>query len=716
MTSTSAKTFATGSARDHAPLITVLTTAGLLALAALIIGANNNGSRPGMIEALAVLVTTGVFGRAAYNGTLPRPFNATAGLLFIVLFAGITALSVSWSIVPNASMLGALRLVSYACVIALAALIAQTHQQRSREIALGVALGALVVCIYALCSRVFPGLYPSSDDFARLRLPFGYWNAVGTVSAIGLVLALWAGTRVRESRWIEIASYPAGGIFFSALMLSQSRAALLGLFAGLSVWLLIAPRRLRSAGWLIAVGVLGGALVAWAFSRTALTVDQLPLGVRESVGWKLLIGVLLMSAALTLTGWWLQKRRHAQPMSDAARRKAGKLLLIALVLSPFVVALLIAVGTDRGVATITDAPKDFFTTSIAAPSNSPSRLTQTNSLRGRYWSDSYKIFADHAFHGTGGDTFGVARLAYRKDLLYAAHAHGMVPQVAGDLGLLGLFALLGLSIAWLLAALRLAGAAWSAPWRWLESADDVRLASVALMVSAIVFGVHSAVDWVWFLPGVAFFGLVGGGWTLGSPAAHPASIAAGAVEHPTRGGKLQLGRAAAIGLVGVLIAYGVYQPVRATKKVEAGLAVAQSDPAKALKLGNDAIKLDSTNANAYMLVATAQSNSGHPKLAEQTLIGLTTRQPGNPATWLRLAQFRLATLNDPDGAIDALGPVFYISRYDVQASAMLGTARQAKANQLLEKLADKKRKQLEKQLKELEELQKSTIPRATGTA
>lgn len=693
-----------------APLVVALTTAALLAFAALAIGANSNGTRPGLIEALTVLVTTAIFGRAAYNGTLPRPFNASAGLLFVVLFGGLTALSVGWSIVPNASMLGALRIISYGCVLALAGLIAQTQQQRAREIALGVAFGALIISLYALCSRVFPGLYPSTDDFARLRLPFGYWNAVGSVAAIGFVLALWAGTRARESRTVEIASFPAGGLLFAALMLSQSRAALLALVVGLGIWLLIVPRRLRSAAWLLAVAAVAGVLVAWAYSRPGLTTDQLPLAVRQSIGWKLLVGLLLMSLVLGAAGWWIRRRRLDRPLTGEARRGVGKLMLILLAISPFVLAALIAVGTNRGLATITDAPKDLFTTSATAPSNSPSRLTQTNSLRGRYWSEAWKIFNDHTLHGTGGDTFGVARLPYRQDLLYAAHAHGMVPQVAGDLGVLGLLILLGLTIAWLIAALRLAGASRRAPWRWLDNADDVRLASVALMVSAIVFGVHSGLDWVWFLPGVAYFGLVGAGWTLGTPAAHAVAVAGGPVQSPVRGGRLQIVRAAAIGLAGLLIAYGVYQPVRAARKVESGLALAQSEPTKAIVLARDAIKLDSTSADGYMLLATAQNNAGQQKAAQGTLIALTTRQPGNPATWLRLAQFRLTTLDDPDGAIDALRPVFYISRYDTQAAALLAAARQEKANVQLRKLAAKKRKQLEKQLKQLEELQKRTVP------
>ncbi|MFT4049290.1 MAG: O-antigen ligase family protein [Solirubrobacterales bacterium] len=700
------------STREPGRLFVALATAALLALAALLIGVNSGGSRAGTVQVLAVLVATAVFGRAAYNGTLPRPLNASLGLMFMALFTGLTALSVGWSLVPNDSMLDALRLISYTSVLALGALLAQMHQIRAREILLGLGLAALIITIYSLSSRCFPGLFSDTDNFARLRLPFGYWNAVGCLAALGLVAALWAGTRRCESRWIEVISYPAGGLFAMSLMLSQSRGALIALAVGLAVWFLLVPMRLRSVGWLAAVGALSAIAVVWAYSRPGLTTDALPIDVRESVGWKLFGVLVILSLALATAGWLIRSRRIAAPLTSERRRSVGKLLLILLAISPFVLVLGVGVGSDRGFSTFSDSANDFFTTSNVAPGNSPARLTQTNSLRGRYWSEAYKVLSHHTLHGTGADTFGVARLQYRSDLLTASHAHGMVPQVAADLGILGLLVLLGLTIVWLTAAFKLGGAARRAPWHWLGPDDEVRLASVGLMIVALVFGAHSAIDWIWFVPGVAFFGLIAGGWVLGSPTAHSKATAAGPVAEPIRGGTAAIIRALAITIVGVSIAWAVYQPVRATHKVEAGLEVAEDNPEKAIKLGNDAIKLDPTNANAYMLVAAAQNNQGHDKTAEGTLLSLVSRQPGNPAAWMRLAQYRLVTQNDPEGAIQALRAVLYLSPVDVQGAAMLKAARQQMIDNELEKIAEKNRKALEKQLDELEKLQQQLS--ATG--
>lgn len=698
-----------GERGELGPLAATFGIGLLLALGAFAVGVNASGARAGAVASLAILLATAVFGRCAYAGRLPGTINASLGLLFMALLAAITALSVDWSLTPNESMLDAIRLIAYTCVLALAALLAQLHPERARELLLGIGLAALIIAIYALASRALPGLFDQSDNFARVRLPFGYWNAVGTVCALGLVAWLWAGTRRRERAWIEIASFPAGGLLLAAMMLSQSRGVLLALAAGLALWFLLVPMRLRSVGWLAVVATLCAPVVLWAYSRPALTTDGLALAERQSIGWKLLLALTLMSALLALAGFAIRRVRHRSPLSAPRRRGIGKALLIALAISPFALAISVGVGSERGVSTFGDKASDFFTTSALAPQNAPSRLTQTNSLRGRYWSEARTIWRHHKWTGTGADTFGTARLQYRTDLLNASHAHGMVPQVAADLGLFGLLALLGLTIVWVTAAVKLAGARRAPPWRWLSVDDELRQASVAIMLLAVVFGVHSAIDWVWFLPGVAFFGLLAGGWTLGTPDAHSAHNRGEVAENPTRGGLANSLVAAAIALVGLTIAWSVYQPVRATQKIEASYEVAGSDPAKAERLARDAIKLDPTSADAPMLLATAEVNAGHPNRAERTLLALAADQPSNPAVWRRLAEFRLTSLEDPEGAIKALGPLSYISPLDVQGAALLKAAQAVMVQQEVEELAARNRRKLERQLKAVEKLRREGV-------
>lgn len=696
-------------ARSPGPLFTVLTTGALLAFAAFFIGAQMGGTRAGIVEVLAILLATTVFARFAYTGQLPRPFNASLGVLLLTLLAVLTALSVGWSILPNESMLAALRLISYTSVLAMAALLAQLHQERAREVLLGIGLGALAIAGYALFSHCFPGLFGESDNFARLRMPFGYWNAVGSVAGIGLLTALWAGTRRRGPAWLEVISLPAGGAFIVALMLSQSRGALLAVLVAIAAWLVIVPQRLRSAGWLAVVGACSMFVVLWAYSRPALANDGWPMDQRQSTGLALLGAVLVLFAVLAGIGLQLRRRRLARPLGAQHRHAIGRVLIVLLAISPLVLILGVGVGSDKGFTTISDEVSALFSTQSSAPGNTPGRLTQTSSLRARYWSDAYKIFKEHPLHGTGGDTFLVARMPFRHDQLTATHAHGMVPQVASDLGVLGLLVLLGLATVWIVAALKLAGAGARAPARWLENADETRIASVTIMLIAFFFGLHSAVDWIWFVPSVAYFGLLAGGWVLGSPAAHSLRAPSASAAPATRA--MRIARAMAIAIVGIIVAWSAYQPVRAERKVDAGLDQVHAHPAKALKLGKDALALDETSDDAYILVAIAYANGGQRQAAERTLLDLSTRQPGNPTAWLRLASFRLNQLDDPDGAIDALRPLLFISPNNTPGLALLAAAKQTKTDDLIERAAARRRKALEKMLEDAARLRQQATGR-----
>lgn len=71
---------------------------------------------------------------------------------------------------------------------------------------------------------------------------------------------------------------------------------------------------------------------------------------------------------------------------------------------------------------------------------------------------------------------------------------------------------------------------------------------------------------------------------------------------------------------------------------------------------------------------------------------------------MRLAQFRLTELDDPDGAIDALRPIFYTTNFYMAAYNLAGAARRAKAYNALEKIARARKKELERQLDQLQQL------------
>ena len=138
----------------------------------------------------------------------------------------------------------------------------------------GVLLGCTVVCAYGLLTKVFPGAFAPNEFYSRLREPFAYWNAAGLMAALGVPPAVWLGARRSGYGVLNALAYPALGLLIVTMMLSYSRGALVAALVGLVVWFALVPLRLRGFA-VVAVSAVPAALVtAWAFSRDALTRDD----------------------------------------------------------------------------------------------------------------------------------------------------------------------------------------------------------------------------------------------------------------------------------------------------------------------------------------------------------------------------------------------------------------------------------------------------------
>ncbi|MBK5230568.1 MAG: O-antigen ligase family protein, partial [Thermoleophilia bacterium] len=497
---------------DRGAIAVIAAVAAALAGFAFAIGGAIDISRTGGVLTIVVLATTVAFGRAAWSGRLPRPFAGSSPLMLMALLAALAAISIGWSILPGDSYVDATLMIAYTAILAGGALAAQLLPGRTREITGGLMLAALLICLFGLLSRVHPVWFSETDAYARVRMPFEYWNAVGSVAVFGLISALWLGTVRDLGKWPVALSYPAGGVFFVTLTLSQSRGALFVALLTLALWLLLAPRRLRSAWWLAAVAAVAAPVVAWAWGQPALSQDFVALAQRSNTGDAFGLILLSMIAVLAGLGYATERMRRDRSLSPGRRYATGRVLLVALAISPFVFAGIVGAGSDQGLGKISSGVSDLFDANKTAPSNSPGRLTQTSSLRARYWRDAFKIFSDNSLHGTGADTYSAARLPYRRDTIKVRHAHGFVPQTLSDLGIYGLILLLALAVAWFIAMARAAGATARAPHRWLENAGDARVANLTIALVAFAFGAHSAIDWTWYVPGVAAFGLVAAGW------------------------------------------------------------------------------------------------------------------------------------------------------------------------------------------------------------
>ena len=435
-------------------------------------------------------------------------------LLALALLAAYTALSILWSLTPSESWVEANRTFAYLAAFAGTMALARLAPGRWGALLGGLALGCVAICGWALTTKVFPGALSPDETYARLRAPFDYWNAVGLMAALGVLPLLWLGARRSGRAAANALAWPGIALLEVCLMLSYSRGALLALAVGLAFWFAAVPLRLRGA--VVLLGATAGALpvIAWAFSMSTLTTDRLPADVRADAGHEL--GILFVVMMLVLGGVGLVCGFLAaeRPASPEAKRLAGRGLLGMLVAIPVIafVALALAPGGVQG--QLTDGWRQLTDPDASTPDNTPGRLTQASSVRARYWDEAFAVHGVSPWVGTGAGAYGTVRTRFRTGTLFVRHAHGYVPQTLADLGWLGLglsLLLLGLW-GWAVArALGLRRRDRGLPW------DAERVGMATLVAVALVFGVHSAVDWTWFIPANAVAGLMAAAWVVSRP-------------------------------------------------------------------------------------------------------------------------------------------------------------------------------------------------------
>src|SRR4051812_40070477 len=139
-----------------------------------------------LLVAAVVLLVLAVAGETP----LPRHPAGRVALAAAVAFAAWTALSMTWAPVRDLAGDDAARVLLYAVVLAAAAA-AFRDRAAARAVEPLAAAGVVVVVGYGLAGRLLPGLvtqHPQRTALGRLDQPLTYWNAMGALAALGLVL------------------------------------------------------------------------------------------------------------------------------------------------------------------------------------------------------------------------------------------------------------------------------------------------------------------------------------------------------------------------------------------------------------------------------------------------------------------------------------------------------------------------------------------------
>jgi len=608
-----------------------------------------------------VLTGTALVLAALLTGRMRGRVHGGLTLLALAVLTVLTAASISWSLFPAGSWEEANRTFSYLVAFAGALAFVRIVPLRWAAVLEGVALACVVVCGWALLTKVFPSALAHDETFARLRDPFGYWNAVGLMAVLGMPPLLWLAARRSGHGAVNALAWPALALLDVALMLSYSRGALLALLVGLVFWFAAVPLRLRSALPLVTAAVVAAPVIAWAFARDALSTDNVPLAARVDAGHSLGALLLLVCAILLAAGLVVNFVGAGRSPKPRTRRLAGQAVGGVLVLSVLAVVIGLAAAPGGIDGQVSKAWRKVTDPNVAAPTNTPDRLTATSSVRAQYWQEALRIYKDSKLVGAGAGAYEVARTRYRRGTQSIRHAHGYGVQTLADLGLVGLGVSLFGAFAWIVAATGATGL--RRRDRGLPY-DPERIGLLTMSTVVLVFAFHSLIDWTWFVPGTVAVALLCAGWVAGRG---PLRARLEGSEEPavaTRWWRPDPATAVAAFAVVVLaltICWTALQPVRAAHAEDRS-----ADLASEGKLGpaaaeaRQAADRNPLSVDPLFELAFIQDAQGKRQDALATLEAAVHLQPDNSETWRRLGRYRLSVLNDPKGALRAFRAAYFL--------------------------------------------------------
>jgi O-antigen ligase len=403
------------------------------------------------------------------------------------LLAAWTMLSLTWSPLAGTAYHDGQRVILYTGGLLAATALLRGDGARLAEPA--IAGGILVVVGYGLSERLFPSLLTFQHSLSaqgRLEQPLTYWNAMGAIAALGVVLcARMAGDDGRPLP-LRSAAAAAAAPLGLGLYASFSRGALFACVAGLLALVVLAPTRSGLRGIVVAVGaVVLSSLAAAPFAGVTSILGSRSDRVLEGAVVFVLLLVITTAAALTVRLLAARERSGQIPTGTVRLPRHAGALTVLVVVASF--GLFLLVGAKEK--------------SAAPLSAGATRLTSLQSNRYAYWRVAWRAFKAEPVHGVGGGGWAVYWLRYRPIDSGAQDAHSLYVQTAAELGVIGLALLAALFTGVVLAARR--------AWRFAPAVAAGPIAGL------VVWASHVTVDWDWEMPAVTLLAIGLAGTLLG---------------------------------------------------------------------------------------------------------------------------------------------------------------------------------------------------------
>jgi hypothetical protein len=441
-----------------------------------------------------------------------------------------TAASMLWTSTQTQTALEVERTFVY--VLAAIAVVTVTRSGSYHGLIWGAWAGSTIACIYALATRLFPERLGVVDPIAANRLsdPIGYWNGLGLLTAVAIVLAAGLATLGRP-RWARAAAAGCVPLLLPTLYFTFSRGGWLALFAALLAAFALSDRRLALASSLLVQAPPAAAAIWLAYRAKSLGETSARLASATQAGqtlaWRLLL-LAALAVALRLIYDAIAQRVH---IPGNVRRGFAVLLVAAVV--AVVTGTLLHYGGPTGA--FQRAKQSIDSNPTAGLVNLNQRLfTLSSNGRLHQWRVALDESHAHPLLGGGAGSFAEFWAAAGLNQPQLLDVHNLYLETLAELGPIGLAILVVTLLVPLTAAVR------------------ARHRSLVPIAAAgyVAWLVHVAYDWDWELPGVTIAMVLCAGALLVA-ARRQGAVAPGSA---TRWGLFAtasvLGVAALLGLIG----------------------------------------------------------------------------------------------------------------------------------------------------------------------
>jgi O-antigen ligase len=539
---------------------------------------------------------------------LPRPGRTelafVGGLAACALWA---LLSTVWSPGATAPVLEAERGLLYVAAAAAAILLLSFREAFSALLG-GVVAGAVAVALYALATRLFPGrvggAYDPSSGY-QLAEPLGYWNALGLLTAIAILLA--GGFAAHGSRLLTRALAAVSlVVLLPTLYFTFSRGALVALVVGAIVQIAADARRARllATGLVLGAPALLGVFLASRYHALTTPGDSLTTAQREGRELAAILVVLAVIAVAAALALHLADRRLH--VSD----RAGRLLVGLVAAAALLCAAGVLVAAGGPVAAAERAADTFRESPPPAEGDLQRRLlSASGNGRSEYWRVVGVMILEEPLLGGGAGSFEAHWFRERSVAFHARDAHNLYLETLAELGPVGLALLLGTLALPLLA---------------LPSARRFAYAPAAVGAFA-AYLVHAGVDWDWEVPAV----------TVAAIFCAAVLLARSRPDEPPwltgRRRALTLALLAPLAVVALVGHVGNRAASASIAATEAG------DPARGLAEAKRAITWAPWSEEAWQLKGEAELELGDQNAARRSLERGLRRNPDSWSAWFDLA-------------------------------------------------------------------------------